>query len=83
MEIRLKALIATKNAITPSFCAGQKDCSKACPLFNNGVESCYWMKAVTAIDDLEMIFCGYGYDINNDTKPERSTKEQSRFDDIM
>jgi hypothetical protein len=83
MELRLNSLITLKTAIMPGFCASQADCDKTCPLFKNAFEPCYWSTAINAIDDLEMIMCGYGYEIRHDTKPERSTKEQSRFDDII
>jgi hypothetical protein len=83
MELRLNALITLKQAIAPGFCAGQSDCDKTCPMFKDSYEPCYWMKAINAINDLESGMCGYGYEIRHDTKPERSTKEQSRFDDII
>ena len=83
MELRLNALIAVKTAIMPSFCAGQGRCDARCPLYNSDEVTCYWLTAMNAIDDLESIMCGYGHVIRHDTKPERSTKEQSRFDDII
>ena len=83
MELRLNALIATKRAIAPAFCAGRGVCDRSCPLYKDDLDRCYWLDALTAIEDLEMIMSGYGCEINHNTKPERSTKEQSRFDDII
>lgn len=83
MELRLNALISVKSAIMPGFCASQEKCGRACRLFNDESNECYWMKALKAIDDLESIVCGGGHEIKHDTKPERSTKEQSRFDGII
>jgi len=83
MEIRLNALIAVKTAIMPSFCGAQGRCDVRCPLYKSDDVTCYWMKAMYAIDDLETIMCGHGLEIRHDTKPERSTREQSRFADII
>ena len=83
MQLRLSAIITLKKAIMPGFCESQGRCDRTCPLFKSEFDSCYWMNAITAIDELETILCGYGYELKHDAKPVRSTKEQSRFDDIL
>jgi hypothetical protein len=83
MELRLNALIATKKAIAPSFCATLSECDRACPFYKDENSVCYWMIAVSAIDKLERIMYDYDRVNQQDVKPERSTKEQSRFNDII